>query len=168
MKSLVFGRGKSGRTFKQAVERLAEELGEGGGFADPPPPSAGKKRDGGVDIVVFRRFADRRAGQLIGFGQCKTGMLRDGKEYSAMSPDAFTGKWLKRGGFAVNPVRLFFQAKQVAGDEDMRALCLDAGILFDRCRIMEYAAKVDNELRRKICDWTRARWKSDGGKSLPF
>ena len=167
VRALIFGKGRSGGTFKSAVANLSGELGEGGGFAESQDPQSRSMKDGGVDIVVFRRFSDQRAGQLIGFGQCKTGLLRGAKDRPPVSPDAFVKTWLK-SGFAVDPVRLFFQAGRIADDSEMRASCAKAGVLFDRCRIMEYAGNLDDGLRREIVAWTRARWKNGGGESLPF
>ena len=64
--------GTQGAQFRDKINALAKDLGEGGKF-DSSMGSGTHRKDGGMDIVVFRRFADKRAGQLIGFGQCKTG-----------------------------------------------------------------------------------------------
>ena len=64
--------GASGR-FRDKINNLAKNLGEGGGFREKALEGGKHPKDDGVDIVVYRPFTDRRVGQLIGLGQCKSG-----------------------------------------------------------------------------------------------
>ena len=50
-------------------------------------------------------------------------------------------------------VRLFFLSDRIANDEIMRRSNNLGGIVFDRCRIMEYAGEVDRKLKREIAAW---------------
>ena len=83
IRTMVFGTGREAEDkdeddeldqgkFETAVNNLCKELREGGGF-ESYANSRVTARDGKLDVVVWRHFADRRGGQLIGFGQCKTG-----------------------------------------------------------------------------------------------
>ena len=143
--------GKSGN-FAERIEQFAEQLGEGGGFRREARSGDAKPQDDGVDIIVHRRFADKRAGQLIGFGQCKTGRSYDRSGLNDVNIRGFTKTWL-RGSVAVDPVRMFFLSDRIAGNENMKRECNRAGILFDRCRVMEYAENVDSGLKTEIKNW---------------
>src|SRR5271168_109672 len=58
--------------FRRNIEKLCGHVGEGGGWkAGAPIPGGG---DGKLDIVAWRKFSDGRAGNLVGFAQCKTGI----------------------------------------------------------------------------------------------
>ena len=140
--------------FGRKINALSQQLGEGDGFREGALPKKSRLNDGGLDIVVHRRFADGRPGQLIGFGQCKSGRNYESK-LTELSLRDFQGWFL--GDFVVEPVRLFFLSDRVADDKVLARNCRKAGILFDRCRIMEYAGEVDSDLKREIADWILAR-----------
>ena len=153
-------------SLKDKINLLAKELGEGGGF-DSSLKSGKKHGDGGMDIAVFRRFADNRAGQLIGFGQCKTGHSYR-NELTKSSPGAYVNKWFRKN-LLVNPVGLFFVADRIATPAAWRDISLDSGgVVFDRCRVMEHALNADDELRNDIATWIRVRWQDIGRGPFPF
>ena len=60
-------------SFRDKIEDFVKKLGEGGGFREEAFKSGKHPQDDGVDIVVYRPFADGRVGQLLGLGQCKSG-----------------------------------------------------------------------------------------------
>lgn len=172
VRGIVFGTGRIAENleddadldcgaFQTEVNRLCRELGEGDGFA-----SRGRSRvtarDGKLDIVVWKRFADRRIGQLIGFGQCKTGTHWEG-DLLKLRPEGFCDKWM-RSNPAVLPVRLYFVADRVLDRWYER--CKDGGILFDRCRIMEYADTLPDDVTQRLRTWVAAA-SSAQGLSLP-
>ena len=138
--------------FEEKINQLTGKLGEGGGFREDSRDSRTSPKDDGVDIVVHRRFADKRAGQLIGFGQCKTGHSYSRSALNDVNIGGFMKTWL-RESVAVDPVRMFFLSDRIAGNENMRRKCNNAGILFDRCRVMEYAENVDSGLKTEIKNW---------------
>ncbi len=137
--------------FMERVNELCRQLSEGFEFH----AETGTKvtaRDGKLDIVVWRRFADGRPGQLIGFGQCKTGTNWT-DDLIQLQPEAFCAKWMRRRP-AVPPVRLYFVADRVKNQWYER--CVDGGILFDRCRIMEHATDLPTALVARLGKWTKA------------
>lgn len=141
--------------FERAVNGLCKAIGEGQGF-DSQVTKKPKARDGRLDIVVWRRFADQRAGQLIGFGQSKTGTHWK-PDLSRLQPRDFVDKWMRRAP-AVIPVRLYFMSERVI--DDWYDHCKDGGIMFDRCRIVEHSHKLPATLRNTIRKWTSASLKA--------
>ena len=148
-----FGQG----VFESAIQGLCDALGEGVGFQQNLD-SAVYAKDGKLDVVVWRGFADKRPGQLIGFGQCKTGKYWD-RDLMKLQPEGFCAKWLQKRP-AVIPVRLYFIADRVTDDWHER--CVDGGIVFDRCRIVNHAANLPSDLLQKIEAWVNAAAKSEG------
>lgn len=165
--AIVFGTGGStGRrsSFQNRIDNLCHQLGEGVRFEN----SSGSRvaaQDGRLDIVVWRRFADKREGQLIGFGQCKTGTNWQ-RDLTNLRPDDFCRNWVFKQP-AVYPVRLYFIADRVNRVRDRwYGFCLDGGILIDRCRVIEYAEELPVSLLSKIVTWVNAAASSQG-LSLP-
>ena len=152
--SLVFGTAASGAGFKEKVDTLCRRLGEGGGYTDRPSSSA-NVRDGKLDVVVWKPFTDDLPGKLMGFGQCKTGTHY--KDFiTVLQPDAFVKKWL-REPLVVSPVRMFFVSEALAATRDRRFdISIDAGLLFDRCRIVDFCDGVDARIMAKVRQWTAA------------
>ena len=145
------------KNFGGAVDALCERLGEGG-FFRPKNADPVRAQDDRVDLVVWRQFSDRRAGRLIAFGQCKTGTHWRG-ELPRMRPDSFCRKWLNDAP-ATTPLALFFLADRVAGN--LFNECCDCGILFDRCRVLDYAHSLPPKLIADCAKWTRAALKKHG------
>lgn len=58
--------------YAPAIERLLTELGIGS-LTDSRPPSQTNNKDGGVDIVSWRTFPDRRSNIMLSYGQVATG-----------------------------------------------------------------------------------------------
>ena len=170
--AIVFGTGRltedlddgdelNRNSFVNAVNHLTKELKEGHKF-EADPNSQVRAKDGKLDIVVWRRFADERQGQLIGFGQCKTG-THWADDLIKLRPDDFFTKWVYKRA-AVLPVRMYFVTDRVTTQWFER--CVDGGILFDRCRIMEYASDLPTELNDRMAKWVR-RAANSKGLALP-
>ena len=149
--SIVFGTAEGDTGFKEKVENLCRNLGEGGGFKQ----TRTNARDGKLDIVVWKPFADGLAGKLIGFGQCKTGThYKD--SLTELQPDGFIRKWI-REPVVVPPVRMFFISEALSTTSSERYEdSVDAGLLFDRCRIVDFCDGVDDELLATLRKWTAA------------
>jgi hypothetical protein len=49
-------------------------MGVGALKADPPASQVGRTKDGGVDVVAWRPFADQRPGVVIAYGQVASGL----------------------------------------------------------------------------------------------
>ena len=156
-KSAVFGTGTGSAAFRNKVDDLCRRLEEGGGFR--VDGTALYVRDGKLDIVAWAPFADRREGKSILFGQCKTGTnYKD--SLTQLQPDSFCRKWL-RSQPALPPIRGFFisEALSAAGWYDAAS---DAGLLFDRCRIMDFCNVRDPGILADIRSWTSAAAEVSG------
>ena len=153
----VFHLGKHGG-LKPKADELAKQLSDRGKLSEEASESGRNLRDDGVDIVVFRPFADKRAGQVIGFGQCKSGHGYGRKDLTECQPAAFIGNWFhSRTVVESSFVRLFFLSDRIADKELMFRYGNMAGVLFDRCRIMEHATDVAPDLKDEITAWILAR-----------
>ena len=153
-RSLVFGTASGEGSFEAKVNNLCYQLGEGVGYSRSDSRDQ-YVRDGKLDVVVWKPFADKLEGQLIGFGQCKTGTSY-GNELTSLQPDTFCRNWLIRSP-VVPPIRMFFVAEALMMSLGHRAtLSANTGLLFDRCRIIEYSGEVDGEVLSNLRDWTNA------------
>lgn len=161
-KCMLMGTARQG-TFEDKVNQLCTALGEGGGADSSADGNMHTAKDGKVDLVAWRPFADNRPGKLIGMGQCKTGSSYDGTE-AHLQPDAFFSKYCQRSPIAMVPFRMFFIAETFGDtptphDPDAkrwRELVRDAGIVFDRCRIMEFSTTLPGEVGDQVHTWVKA------------
>lgn len=155
--SLVFGTGDiTGKGFEEKVELLIRRIGEGGKFMnrDPGPVS---KKDAGVDVIAWKPFKDKKFGKLIGFGQCKTG--RSWKNHvSSMQPSAFIKTWFQ-DSFAVNPTRMFFICESVSSNQWYEN-SVNAGIIFDRERIMNFEPSYDQGILDECKNWLKGSFEN--------
>ena len=145
--SIVFGTGVRGG-FKDKVNDLTQKIGEGGQYKDPED-STHDEKDGGLDIVVWKPFSDKRKGKIIGFGQCKTG-TEWRNEAGRLNPHDFCSIYLERQPL-VTPVKMFFVCETFKNNYE--TLSRKAGIIFDRCRIMDFLPELPKELFDKIKNW---------------
>lgn len=151
-KSTVFGTASGSADFPGKVNDLCNKSGEGGGFMDHTGKSL-RQKDGKLDVVAWKSFADGRAGKLIAFGQCKTGTnWRD--DVAKLQPDVFCGKWFRTRPASML-IRMFFVSEAIHTNDWMDN-AIDAGLLFDRCRIIDFSDNVSGQLLAKIAKWTMA------------
>ncbi len=150
-RTLIFGTSKSDTgAFKAKIEDLLKGLNESGSFKDPEG-SLGKQKDGKLDIVVWKPFSDERQAKLIGFGQCKTGTSWQ-STITQLQPSTFMSCYTTCTLYT-DPVRLFFIADSCL--EGWEEYARNAGILFDRCRLMDFLPKtVETTLFERIIRWT--------------
>ena len=154
--SIVFGATSGSGGFPARIARLCHQLGEGGGVKDGVSP---RVRDGKLDVVAWKPFADSWQGKLIIFGQCKTGTdYRD--MLMQLQPEAFCKKLLRELP-SVMPVRAFFvsEALSRSGASSQRQWydsSVDAGLLFDRCRIVDFCDGVAEDVLEEVRTWTEA------------
>ena len=149
---MVFGTSSSGVGFVSKVNDLCNRLREGSGFYSHggARPTA---NDGNLDIAAWTQFTDGLPGKLIAFGQCKTGThYRD--HLTQIQPDSFCRKWF-RSFPAVSPIRMFFVAEALSRIRWYETVS-DAGLLFDRCRIVDFCDRVEKDVLEKVTKWTRA------------
>jgi len=156
--NLVLGTANNLHSFTDKVNELCRQLGEGGAFVNrnEAPPT---EQDGKLDIVAWKPFSDLLAGKLIVFGQCKTGTdYRDA--LAQLQPDAYCKKWL-RDQPVVTPVRAFFVAEALLRSR-WHNFAADSGLLFDRCRIVDYCDNVSDGILKQAKAWTGAAATATG------
>jgi hypothetical protein len=168
--SLAFGfpRRYDAKSFHKALNDLCSKLGEGEGASLPEGEEERRKRlaklqeqkDGKLDIVAWRAFPDRRAGKLIGFGQCACGKTDWRTKFAELQPDAFFKRWLRKA-FVVDPVRMFFVPRRIEHD-DWADVAAQAGLLFDRCRIAHHAAGLPADIASACETWSKYVLANDG------
>ncbi len=151
-KSFAFGTAAGG-SFRDRVDALCRELGEGGGVRPTEEGAAARANDGGLDTVAWIPFADGEAGKLIVFVQCKTG-TEWRNQVTRLQPGDFVNAWL-RDPMLVQPVRAHFIAESI-GREEWRQLSISAGLLFDRCRLVEYSRHLPEPTLADLTAWTNA------------
>jgi hypothetical protein len=137
--------------FPRNINRLCQELGEGIGWK--PTARSPKAGDGGLDLVVYRRFADRRKGGLVGFGQCKTG-IHWRKHLGKLKPKSFCGKYFTES-LIIEPQEMYFVPCRITPerwDDDSR----DGGLLMDRCRIVQFGIEIDAKTLAGCKRWMSA------------
>ena len=107
---MVFGTAAGVGGFREKIGHLCRQLGEGGGVKAEASPNL---RDGKLDVVAWKPFADSWQGKLMIFGQCKTGThYRD--MLMQLQPDDFCAKWLRERPPVV-PLRAFLFPKRYLG-----------------------------------------------------
>jgi hypothetical protein len=80
-------------TMRAGLEALVEKFGQGVIKADDPEWASGYEKDGGVDIVAWRRFRDGRPGSVVVYGQVASGLDWPDKPISAESLKAKFNDW---------------------------------------------------------------------------
>ena len=147
--SFVFGTANPGN-FEDKVNDLINKVGEGRAFQNPNNNTP-TKQDDSLDVVVWKEFADKRIGKLIGFGQCKTGTSwRD--EIHRLNPGDFCKKWFNQHP-VYDPLRMVFICDTL--NEDFNFYDVQVGFLFfNRFRILEYVSEnLEDEIKQDITTW---------------
>jgi hypothetical protein len=157
-KNFVFGTAAERQNFAAKINALCGRMGEGSGFVNrnEAPP---RERDGKLDIVVWTPFTDGLPGKLIAFGQCKTGTnYKD--TLTHLQPDSFCKKWLQ-SPLVFTPIRMFFISEALRRSR-WHNDSVDAGLLFDRCRIVDFCDDISEGILEKVATWTSAAAKATG------
>ncbi len=150
--SIVFGTAAGTTTFSDKVNELCQQLKEGVRFVNRCEARP-TENDGKLDVVVWKHFTDGLAGKIIAFGQCKTGTNYK-NTLTQLQPDAFCKKWLHSSP-AITPVRMFFISEALSRCH-WQNTAYEAGVLFDRCRIVDFCDCVREDVLRKLQMWTTA------------
>jgi hypothetical protein len=109
--------------------------------------------DDKLDTVSWLPFADKCRCQLIMFGQCKTGTNWDNM-LTQLQPTAFIKRWMSEP-YIHNPLRAFCVVEAV-NRARWHGHSVYSGILFDRCRIVDFCEKPNSALLGKIRKWATA------------
>ena len=161
-RSLIFGTSSDLRSFPDRVAHLCERIGEGNTFQNNSGGTP-QAKDDGLDVVVWNPFGDTRKGKLVGFGQCKTGTHYE-QHFTRLHPDAFCGNWFKVMP-VVCPVRMFFITDALPEERwDKRSR--EAGIIFDRSRLIELCESISSRTLANIHTWTRSAAAANGLSGL--
>jgi len=148
-KSQKFGYPREdGTGFTAALENLCNCIGEG--TVKKHAKRIKSQKDGGLDVVAWIPFLDRRPGQLIVFGQCATGDDWRGKLFET-SPRAFRELWMLEG-WQPFPVQVFLVPRCVP-NASWREANVKGGIVFDRCRIANVVGGFPEQLRNPCVTW---------------
>lgn len=157
----VFGTAISG-PFKEKVEDLLRSLNIRGHFTDPEGSTAHQK-DGNLDIVAWIPFSDKKDGQMIALGQCKTGTHWEGL-LTELDPEGFFALYSSQQPYS-KPIKMFFVTESF-GKYKWGERCSSGGVLFDRTRIMEFLPnEIDGELAElleRIKIWNMAALAAEG------
>ena len=156
--SMVFGTSEDSGNFPDRITALCDRLKEGDGYM-PRGGSGRRIKDDKLDVVAWIPFADQREAKLIAFGQCKTGTNWK-SQVTQLQPDRFCSKWFQSQP-VINPIRMFFISEALTS-VDWRNESIDAGLLFDRCRIVDYCNGLDTALMQRLASWTGAAAKATG------
>ncbi len=138
-------------SFRDKLREITRMIGEGGEIHENP---GHKPQDDNIDVIVWKSFKDRYPSKMIAFGQCKTGTSWV-ERLSELNTDAFCKTWFTSQP-VLTPVRMFFTA-QYFPKEIFRVRANEAGLVFDRFRILDYLPeRLDPELLEKMSLWNEA------------
>jgi hypothetical protein len=154
-RAFVFGT-SAGNKFEEKVDELCTQIGEGTKFKNTGggPVNA---NDDKLDVVTWIPFSDGLRGQLVIFSQCKTGSSWGGL-VSHLQPETFIKNWML-DGFALPPVRGYC-ISEAADRSRWYHFASYAGLLLDRCRIVDFSSNLEPKLLAKIQAWNAAAKKS--------
>jgi hypothetical protein len=137
--------------FAAKVNDLCTKMGEGVKFINRSK-AAITENDDKVDIVVWTDFSDGRVSKFVGFGQCKTGTNWENDRFQ-LQPIEFCKKWLHSQP-VMDPIRMFFLA-DIVEESVWNKRAYDAGLLFDRLRILDYfPTTIPKNVLKEISIWT--------------
>ena len=154
---MVFGTASTGG-FQQRLTNLISQIKEPCRFENIDGDDAPiKAQDDGVDVVGWIPFADEAPGKLSIFAQVKTGTnWRDSTR--ECQPETFLRKWTNNN-FTVPPVRAFCVAESIRRAGDWNSINVDAGVFFDRCRIVSCIDSSGFNRIAKLQNWVGAAKK---------
>ncbi|RYG49171.1 MAG: hypothetical protein EOO01_12715 [Chitinophagaceae bacterium] len=154
--SMVFGTAEEGG-FAAKVDDLCSALGEGGGFKNQDEGTI-YPNDGKLDVVTWTPFADGKPSKLIVFTQCKTGTSWY-DEVTKTRPDAFFYNWTKNRTICHDAIRAF-AVSESAYPKRWGDFSKQGGIFLDRCRLVDYAEDLKEEMVNQLKTWTDAAFSS--------
>lgn len=154
-RSIVFGTAVAG-DFQTKISALCRELREGTGFRSLDDHQV-QANDDKLDAVAWVPFSDLLPGQVIVFGQCKTGTSWDGL-MTQLQPDTFVKKWM-RDPILVDPVRAFC-ISEAEDRSKWKGTCATAGLVLDRCRLVDFCDQLPPDLLDRVSRWTFAAKKT--------
>lgn len=146
-----FPRANSPSAFRDAVNELCQQMGEGIG-CNVSRPRVSQVKDSKLDVVAWIPFGDDRYNQLCVFGQCSTGTNWAGK-INELQPVDFCKKWFKEQP-AVNPLLAFFVPRHIEDEYWPEASIGDHRLVFDRLRIARLVDEIGDDIANRCASWT--------------
>ena len=145
---------KTVQNFQSKIQQLCEKLAEGAGWrAGGIAPGAG---DAKLDVVAWKRFADKRQGALVGFAQCKTGVhWKD--HLTKLKPRTFCLRFMQRP-LVIAPLRLYMVPNRIVSHR-WEEHTSDGGLLLDRCRLVQYGGAIAAPTLHSCKKWLMAAYK---------
>jgi hypothetical protein len=159
--------------FRDAIRWLRGQLEVGPGLREPPDTEReahwedegvedelgrtplNSYSDGGVDVVVWWRFADGRAGSPVLLGQCTVQL-----EWSDKVSDIDVELWGKWIDFDTVPPQtalvIPFAVNRASAQWNDRTVT--AGVIIDRLRMLELLNELDEESLRAMVDEATSDW----------
>ena len=150
-RNIVFGTATPG-SFENKVLALCHELREGTGFRSLDDDEV-QANDDKLDAVAWIPFSDLLPGQLIVFGQCKTGSNWGGL-VTQLQPGSFIKKWMI-DPVLVDPIRAFC-ISEAADRSRWKGTCVNAGLVLDRCRLVDFCDNLSADVLDRVTRWTIA------------
>lgn len=144
------------RGFQEALDKICSRslLNEGGPARQARETARAK--DGGLDILAWQHFPDRRPGKLVLMGQCTTGRSDINSKLAELDERAFQELFLGRP-WESRPVRAFFFPWSHFDPANWCRWARLGGILFDRCRVAHHAQRrLPEDLRDRCHQWATA------------
>jgi hypothetical protein len=141
-RNMVFGTATAGN-FESKILAFCRELREGAGFRSLDGDRV-QAQDDKLDVVAWLPFSDLLPGQLIVFGQCKTGSTW-GSLVTQLQPENFI-------------------ISEAADRARWKGTCVSAGLVLDRCRLVDFSDNLSIDLLKRVRRWTIAA-KGTGKRS---
>lgn len=140
------------KSFAKALDAVCQKLiREGGGFKKQPHRVHGLK-DCGLDVVAWRDWPDRLSGKLLLLGACASGKDWQDKTHDLILDDFYSLRMTEPPESPV--VRAFFVPHRVPQSR-WKETTVEAGVIFDRCRIASLAPKLPSVgAHGDGCAWT--------------
>jgi len=135
-------------SIKQGIMKAANETNER--FVEAPSE---KYKDRGVDIIGWKPFFDKRSSQVVVLLQCAAGHNWRDKAITLPLPS-----WTQYIHWAHDPIT-GFSVPCVIPDQEWHEVSRDAGVLFDRIRILNLLPDgiTDATLRGELASWVTTR-----------
>lgn len=159
--------------FRAAIRWLREQLEVGPGVREPPDDELevhwedegqqdelgrtplNSYSDAGVDVVVWWRFADGRAGSPVLLGQC-TVQLEWSEKVSDIDVDLW-GKWIDFDTVPPQTALIIpFAVNRASAQWNDRTVT--AGVILDRLRMLELLNELDDATLRDMVDEATREW----------
>lgn len=142
--------------FHKAIEWLASKMGIEPGSAFRPP----RRKDGGVDVVAWKGFGDKRSGFPIYLVQCTLQ-----KDFLTKSRDIDLRLWAGWLEMDRDPLAILAVPKTIPSGELWNEISANS-IVLDRIRLTEYCDFQNSPEVTSYLEKILIKWKSEGENHL--